>query len=155
MCFNKVEGPKTLRRHTLVKKSITQITEDFIKKIGEIFKESEKLYETEEKIKLQTQNSATSLVNLFIEHIDNEILRDKKRKAEGYSAERRGDRRSILFSYGQVEFERTYYKKASGGYEYLADTTVNSLLAFSKNFSYKNLTRTYPMSDVDFFPILL
>ena len=48
MCFNKVEGPKTLRRHTLVKNSITQITEDFIKKIGEIFKESEKLYETEE-----------------------------------------------------------------------------------------------------------
>ena len=46
-------------------------------------------------------------------------------------------------------------KKASGGYEYLADTTVNSLLAFSKNFSYKNLTRTYPMSDVDFFSILL
>mgnify|MGYP004521902451 FL=1 len=46
MCFNKVEGPKTLRRHTLVKNSITQITEDFIKKIGEIFKESEKLYET-------------------------------------------------------------------------------------------------------------
>ena len=48
MCFNKVEGPKTLRRHTLVKNSITQITEYFIKKIGEIFKESEKLYETEE-----------------------------------------------------------------------------------------------------------
>ena len=107
-----------------MKNSITQITEDFIKKIGEIFKESEKLYETEEKIKLQTQNSATSLVKLFIEQIDNEILRDKKRKAEGYSAERRGDRRSILFFYGQVEFERTYYKKASGGYEYLADIAV-------------------------------
>ena len=30
-----------------MKNSITQITEDFIKKIGEIFKESEKLYETE------------------------------------------------------------------------------------------------------------
>ena len=105
MCFNKVERPKTLRRHALVKNSITQITEDFIKKIGEIFKESEKLYETEEKIKLQTQNSATSLVELFIEQIDNEMLRDKKkRKAEGYSVERRGDRRSILFSYGQVEF---------------------------------------------------
>ena len=54
--------------------------------IGEIYKESEKLYETEEKIKLQTQNSATSLVKLFIEHID--------------------------------------------------------ILAFSKKFSYKNLTRT-------------
>ena len=45
MCFNKVEEPKTLRRHTLVKNSITQITGDFLKKIGEIFKESEKLYE--------------------------------------------------------------------------------------------------------------
>ena len=33
MYFNKVEGPKTLRRHTLVKNSITQITGDFIKKI--------------------------------------------------------------------------------------------------------------------------
>ena len=47
------------------------------------------------KIKLQTQNSATNLMELFIEQIDNEILRDKKkRKAEGYSAERRGDRRA-------------------------------------------------------------
>ena len=92
MCFNKVERPKTLRRHALVKNSITQITEDFIKKIGEIFKESEKLYETEEKIKLQTQNLATSLVEIFIEQIDNEILRDrKKRKAEGYSVESRSE----------------------------------------------------------------
>ena len=108
-----------------MRNSITQITEEFIKNIGEIFKESEKLYETEEKIKLQTQNLATSLVKLFIEQIDNEILQDKKkRKAEGYSVERHGDRRSILFSYGQVEFEQTYYKKASGGYEYLADTAV-------------------------------
>ena len=32
-----------------MKNSITQITGDFIKKIGEIFKESEKLYKTEEK----------------------------------------------------------------------------------------------------------
>ena len=63
--------------------------------IGEIYKESEKLYKTEEKIKLQTQNSATSLAKLFIEQIDNEMSRDKKkRKAEGYSAERRGDRRA-------------------------------------------------------------
>ena len=56
-----------------------------------------------------------------------------------------------MFSYGQVEFERTYYKKASGGYEYLADTTVNSLLAFSKKFSYKNLTRTFFFKLLDIF----
>jgi hypothetical protein len=47
------------------------------------------------KIKLQTQNSETNLMELFIEQIDNEILRDKKkRKAEGYSVERREDRRA-------------------------------------------------------------
>ena len=67
MCFNKVEGPKTLRRHTLVKNSITQITGDFIKKIGEIFKESEKLYETEEKSnckrKIQKQALWSSLLS--------------------------------------------------------------------------------------------
>ena len=34
------------------------------------------------KIKLQTQNSATNLMELFIEQIDNEILRDKKRKKQ-------------------------------------------------------------------------
>ena len=32
MCFNKVEGPKTLRRHTLVKNSITQINGRFHQK---------------------------------------------------------------------------------------------------------------------------
>ena len=93
-----------------MKNSITQITGDFIKKIGEIFKESEKLYETEE---------------------------------------------AYCFLTVRLNLREPITKKASGGYEYLADTTVNSLLAFSKNFSYKNLTRTYPMSDVDFFPILL
>ena len=58
-----------------------QITKDFIKKIGEIFKESEKLYETEEKIKLQTQNSATSLVELYIKTY---IVR-KKMSVKGFS----------------------------------------------------------------------
>ena len=51
--------------------------------IGEIYKESEKLYKTEEKIKLQTQSSATSLAKLFIEQIDNEMSRDKKEKSRG------------------------------------------------------------------------
>ena len=50
--------------------------------IGEIYKESEKLYKTEEKIKLQTQNSATSLAKLFIEQIDNEMSREKKREKQ-------------------------------------------------------------------------
>ena len=59
-----------------------------------------------------------------------------------------------MFSYGQVEFERTYYKKASGGYEYLADIAVGinerdrisenmlcSLAAGAKDMSYENASR--------------
>ena len=34
------------------------------------------------KIKLQTQNSATNLAELFIEQIDNEMSRDKKREKQ-------------------------------------------------------------------------
>ena len=50
-----------------------------------------------------------------------------------------------------------HYKQTGKSHLYkkFSNFTINSLLAFSKNFSYKNLTRTYPMSDVDFFPILL
>ncbi len=62
-----------------MKNSITQITEDFIKKIGEIFKESEKLYETEE---------------------------------------------AYCFLTVRLNLREPSYKKASGGYEYLADTAV-------------------------------
>ena len=83
MCFNKVEGPKTLRRHTLVKKQYNTDNGRFHQKNRRNIQRSEKLYETEEKIKLQTQNSATTLEKLFIEHIDNEILRDKKEKSRG------------------------------------------------------------------------
>ena len=107
--------------------------------IGEIYKESEKLYETEEKIKLQTQNSATSLAELFIEQIDNEILRDKKKKkAEGYCVERRGDRRAA-----ESQCYRHITNKREGHiFTKSSHTTVNSLLAFSKKFSCKSLTRT-------------
>ena len=48
MCFNKVEGSKTLRRHTLVKKQYNTDNGRFYQKNRRIFKEGEKLYETEE-----------------------------------------------------------------------------------------------------------
>ena len=74
-------------------KSITQITGDFIKKSEKYSKKVKNFTRQKKKIKLQTQNSATNLMELFIEQIDNEILRDKKKKkAEGYSVERLGDR---------------------------------------------------------------
>ena len=73
-------------------------------------------------------------MELFIEQIDNEILRDKKkRKAEGYSVERREDRGC------RVPMLSAHYKQTGRSHLYkkFSNFTVNSLLAFSKTFLQK------------------
>ena len=53
---------------------------------------------------------------------DEEIYTSKaRRRAAGMAVERRHDRRDVLSIFGTVSYERTYYKKASGGYEYPVD----------------------------------
>lgn len=53
---------------------------------------------------------------------DIEIYENKKeRRNDGLVVERRNDSRSVQSLFGTVEYERTYYKKASGGYEYPVD----------------------------------
>ncbi len=91
------------------------------------------------KIKLQTQNSETNLMELFIEQIDNEILRDKKKKkAEGYSVERRGDRRAA-----ESQCYRHITNKREGHIFTKSSQTLPLIHYWhSQKFSYKNLTRT-------------
>ena len=62
------------------------------------------------------------LLRTYYEKIDQELLADKAgRKQAGLSVERHGDKRELLTQLGRLEYERTYYKKASGGYEYPVD----------------------------------
>ncbi|MBQ8995738.1 MAG: ISLre2 family transposase [Oscillospiraceae bacterium] len=50
------------------------------------------------------------------------LLADKVlRKTKGLVVERRNEGRTVLSVFGSVRYERTYYKKASGGYEYPID----------------------------------
>ena len=63
------------------------------------------------------------LLSTYYEKCDQELLKDKAgRKQMGLSVERHGDKREILTKLGRLEYERTYYKKASGGYEYPVDS---------------------------------
>ena len=63
-----------------------------------------------------------AFVTAYIEELDREILEDKKgRKEKGLVVQRREDPRQLLTLFGEVNYNRTYYKKAVG-YEYPVDT---------------------------------
>jgi len=70
----------------------------------------------------ETKRCAKELMCVYVSQIDEEISRDKKgRKEAGYQVERRNDEKRIETQLGEIVYLRTYYKKAAGGYEYLAD----------------------------------
>ena len=62
-------------------------------------------------------------MNLFIEHIDNEILRDKK-KQRAIALKDAETEEAYCFLTVRLNLREPITKKASGGYEYLADTAV-------------------------------
>lgn len=62
------------------------------------------------------------LMQAYYEKQDQQLREDKVgRKQVGLTVERREDKREILTLLGSLEYRRTYYKKASGGYEYPVD----------------------------------
>ena len=62
------------------------------------------------------------LLQAYYEQQDQQLLEDKAgRKQAELSVERHGDKREVLTLFGRLGYHRTYYKKASGGYEYPVD----------------------------------
>ena len=105
-----------------MEKIIAQIAEKFIKKILENISSGKTLEEIEPVLLKNCKETAVKIVEEYITVLDKEILSDKEaRKKCGYSVERKNDNRRIYTSIGEVNYGRTYYKKASGGYEYLTD----------------------------------
>ena len=105
--------------------------EQIIEILGEEFKGYLKEVEKSNDISLDfVESMMTEKINSLVcrykgylyEKKDAEILANKQqRKAEGLVVERRNDARTVLSVFGAVEYGRTYYKKASGGYEYPID----------------------------------
>ena len=106
-----------------MKKIITEIAENFIKNICETLSEGKTFSQIEPVMLKEAKECAVKLTSAYISYIDAQILADKSgRREAGYSVKRRDDKRQLHTQLGEVSYCRAYYKKAAGGYEYLADT---------------------------------
>lgn len=107
--------------------SIAQIAEKFINRITEVFAGEEivSLERMEQSLTPQVQACVCELAVLYIEELDARLLADKGgRRDAGYCVERRDDERSVLTSFGELSYKRTYYNCGQEGYAYLADKAV-------------------------------
>jgi len=108
-----------------VKKIITEITEEFIKNILEILSSGGTFGEVEVAALCEAKYCIAKVIGVYAGAVDTAIVGNKPARHEaGYSVERRNEERKIQTLVGEVSYERTYFSKASGGYEYLTDTVL-------------------------------
>ena len=105
---------------------VTEIAGEFIKEIIALITGSGKGFtEIEETALAESKKCAARLISVYAETVDARLAADKSgRRAMGYTVQRRGDERRLQSLVGEVTYQRTYYKKAAGGYEYLTDTVL-------------------------------
>ena len=94
--------------------------------MNEIIVAGETLSQMEGSALREAKSCAAQMIGAYAECVDRSIVADKSaRRKAGYRVERRGDERRVQTLVGEIAFERTYFKKAAGGYEYLTDTALN------------------------------
>lgn len=77
--------------------------------------------ELEEKLKQETNNLGKDILRMALEAADEQIKHSFKQR-KGWIVERKADRKTLLTPFGEVTYERTYYKhKDTGQYAYLVD----------------------------------
>jgi hypothetical protein len=104
---------------------ITGIAGNFIKNLINVISEGSSFAEIEPIFQQEAKACAAQIMSAYAESVDRAILADKAARREtGYRVERRGDERRLQTLVGEVAYSRTYFKKASGGYEYLADIAL-------------------------------
>jgi hypothetical protein len=108
-----------------VEKIVTETANNFIKNILEILSAGGGMEKIEIESLREVKACAAKFIGIHAEAVDAAIVEDKAiRREHGYYVERRDDKRSITTLVGEVSYSRTYFKKASGGYEYLTDTVL-------------------------------
>ena len=102
---------------------INEIVEKFKKEIEEFFhQEAVEIDRAEAFFTPRVSQVVTDLLAAYYEKVDEALLADKAgRKVSGLVVQRRSDSRQILTRLGTVEYRRTYYKQAMGGYCYPVD----------------------------------
>lgn len=105
--------------------SIQDICKEFIENVLKIVESGEnvQLHEIEESFGGITDEFLRGIMAAYLRGIDAEVLKDKGGRREiGLSVERKGDTRTLTTKYGEVTYERTYYKNTKeDNYEYPVD----------------------------------
>jgi hypothetical protein len=106
-----------------VERIINEVTEKLKREFREFFAGKDTaIAAAEAYFSSRIAEATLELLRCYYEKMDRELREDKAgRKRAGITVERRGDKREILLLLGPLEYRRTYYKKASGGYEYPVD----------------------------------
>ena len=104
---------------------ISEIATVFINNMINILTKGGKIEEIEVSALREAKDCAAKVMGVYAQAVDSAIVADKaSRRETGYSIERRGDVRRFQSLVGEVSYRRTYFKKVSGGYEYLTDTVL-------------------------------
>jgi hypothetical protein len=109
----------------ITKEMILNITAQFAKVIFGILSAKKTLAQAESELTAVIKRYAAKFIKLYIASLDAELLRDKAgRRQAGLAVQRKGDERSVQMLFGEITFQRTYYKRKSGGYEYPIDVLL-------------------------------
>lgn len=130
---------------------INEVTEKLKQGFTEFFTEGKDrgLGEAERYFGHLITEASLELLRAYYEEEDRRLLEDKAgRKQQGLTVEHRGVGREILTQLGPFHYNRTYYRKASGGYEYLIDEIagVSSFARLSEGVSLSLVEASCEMS---------
>ena len=106
---------------------INEATEKLKKGFEEFFSEEQPrgISEAEAYFSHLIADVTLEVLREYYEELDRQYLEDKaSRKQMGLRVEHRSVSREILTELGELTYSRTYYRKASGGYEYPVDRIV-------------------------------
>lgn len=124
---------RTIKELFLVKTIIQQAMQKFHQKIEAIFSSPDHLtMEQIEKAATEPlEECVCEIMSGYAQQLDQQIHQDKAgRKAEGLVVVRRNEERTLMTSFGEVSYHRTYYRvKATGEYRH----PVDEMLAVEPN----------------------
>ena len=83
------------------------------------------LDEAEQYLGEEISQTVCTLLGAYYVELDAQLREDKAgRREAGLVVERRGEKREVISLIGTVRYERTYYRRRAGGYEYPVDAVV-------------------------------
>ena len=110
--------------NTIIHQIIEKITKDIKDNIEDLVLNSRDISKFIQNTSKSLDEIGVMIVKEALEMLDEVIRESSKRKRE-YYIQRRNDRKTLITKFGEVNYERTYYKsKKDGSYRYLSDELV-------------------------------